>query len=359
MKTIFNYLRFAVLSTVIVCGFVSCEDDDKGNTNPLPKGEKGVFILCEGSWGESNTFISFYNFESGETVFDITGGALGDTGMDMLIYGNKIYVTVSISGTIAVLDKNSKEIISTINVKDDAGDSRKPHYLTSHAGKVYASTFDGNVVRIDTTTLSIDGITAVGADPEGIAYSNGKLYVANSGGMNYPDVDNTISVVGIDNFQEEAKITVGKNPYILKADNYGNIFITCRSVWNFDYTAIETPGCFQYLNTQTKEVTTIPDIAALKIVIDGDLCYYYDDNYPANAGIYNTKTKSVEKQNFITDGTSITTPYGIGVDPVTKEVYISETDYMNPSTVYVFDAAGKKQRTLDVGISPNTFAFYR
>ena len=359
MKTIFNYLKFAVLSVIVVCVLTSCEKDDKIEKT-VPKEGTGVFILSEGSWGGNNTTISFYDFDSKETYFDIANGELGDMGMDMLIYGGKVYATVSTSGTVVVLDKISKEIIKKIDVKDDTGQSRYPRYLTSYAGKVYASTYDGNVVRIDTVSLNIDGITAVGANPEGIAYANGKLYVANSGGDNYPDADNTVSVVGINSFQEEKKITIGKNPYILKADNYGNIYITCRSIWNADYTAIETPGCFQYLNTATGEVTTIPGITALKIAIAGDFCYYYDDNYPANIGVYNTKTKSVEKSNFVSDGTSITTPYGIGVDPETKEVYISEAgDYVTPGTVSIFDASGKKQRTLDVGINPNTFAFYR
>ena len=360
MKTIFNYLRFAVLSAFFACALTSCEKDDNGGGTSTPKEGTGVFILNEGTWGGNNSTISFYDFDLEETDFDITNGELGSGGMDVLIHGSKVYVTVSTSGTIVVLDKVSKEIIKKIEVKGNAGQSREPHYLAFHAGKVYATTFDGNVVRIDTTSLNIDGITPVGANPEGITYANGKLYVANSGGLNYSNIDNTLSVVGINNFQEETRITVGKNPYILKADNNGNIFITCRSIWKPDWSGIETPGCFQYLNTQTKEVTTISDVSALKIAVDGDLCYYYDDSYPANIGVYNTKTKSINK-HFIAYESSlaITIPYGIGVDPKTKEVYISETDYVTPDVVHVFDANGKKQRTLDVGIGTCSFAFYR
>ena len=356
MKTIFNYLRFAVLSAVFACSLTSCEDDNRIGEE-LPKGT-GVFILNEGTWGNNNSTISFYHFETGKTYFDITGGKLGSGGMDILIHGSKVYVTVSTSGTIAVLDKVSKKLIKKIEVQGDAGQSREPHYLAAHAGKIYASTFDGNVVRIDTLSLNIDGITPVGRNPEGIAYSNGKLYVANTNGLDYSNIDNTLSVIDISSFQEETRITVGKNPYILKADNYGNIFITCRSTWKPDWSGIETPGCFQYLNTQTKEVTTIQDITALKIAVDGDYCYYYDDNFPVGIGIYNEKTKSLERQ-FVSDETNITTPYGIGVDPETKEVYISETDYKTPGKVHIFDANGKKQRTLDVGIGTCSFAFYR
>jgi len=358
MKTVFNYLKFAVLTAFFACALTSCEKDDNGGGKQVPKEGTGVFILNEGTWGGNNSTISFYDFDSEETYFDITSGKLGSGGMDVLIHGSKVYVTVSTSGTIIVLDKVNKEIIKKIDVKGNAGQSREPHYLAACAGKVYATTFDGNVVRIDTASLNIDGMVKVGNNPEGIAYAKGKLYVANTNGLDYSNIDNTLSVIDISSFQEETKITVGKNPYILKADNNGNIFITCRAIWKSDWSGIETPGCFQYLNTQTKAVTTISDVSALKIAVEGDLCYYYDDNYPAGIGVYNTKTKSIEKQ-FITDGTSITIPYGIGVDPETKEVYISETDYVTPGEVHVFDANGKKQRTLNVGIGTCSFAFYR
>ncbi|MDR0231660.1 MAG: hypothetical protein LBI82_06020 [Dysgonamonadaceae bacterium] len=224
----------------------------------------GVFILSEGTWGGNNSTISFYDFKSKETKFDIANGKLGSGAMDILIHGGKIYITVSTSGTIAVLGVASKEIIKTIEVKDGAGQSREPHYLTANAGKVYATTFDGNVVRIDTTSLNIDGITAVGNNPEGIAYAKGKLYVANTNGLDYSNIDNTLSVIDINKFQEESRITVGENPYILKSDNNGNIFITCRSVWKSDWSGIETPGRFQYLNIQTGKVTTIQDITTLQ-----------------------------------------------------------------------------------------------
>lgn len=362
MKTVFSYLKFVALFALVTCALTSCEKDDNGDGKQVPKEGIGAFILNEGTWDGNNSTISFYDYDTEETYFDITKGELGSGGMDVLIHGSKVYITVSSSGIIAVLDVVSKEIIKMIDVKNNVGQSREPHYLAAHEEKVYATTFDGNVVRIDTASLNIDGITAVGNNPEGIAYANGKLYVANTNGLDYSNIDNTLSVIDISNFQEETtRISVGKNPYILKADNKGNIFITCRSImkcdlnWNCE---IETPGRLQYLNTQTKTLTTISDVSALKIAVNGDLCYYYDDSEPANVGVYNAKTKSINKQ-FIADGTSITIPYGIGVDPETKEVYISETDYVTPGVVHVFDANGKKQRTLDVGIGTCSFAFYR
>ena len=70
MRTIFNYLRFVVLSVVVVCLSTSC-DDDKSVENSVPQGP-GIFILNEGSWGKNNASISFYHFDCPPaTIFPI------------------------------------------------------------------------------------------------------------------------------------------------------------------------------------------------------------------------------------------------------------------------------------------------
>jgi YVTN family beta-propeller protein len=64
---------------------------------------------------------------------------------------------------------------------------------------------------------------AVGQNPEGLAVSNGKLYVANSGGLNFPDVDSTVSVIDLTTHTELLKITVGKNPGGVCVDSEGDV----------------------------------------------------------------------------------------------------------------------------------------
>ncbi len=75
--------------------------------------------------------------------------------------------------------------------------------------KAYVCSYDGTVARIDTTSLSIDVITTVGRNPDNICVQNEKLYISNSGGLDYSEglgVDNTVSVVDIDTFNESSKI---------------------------------------------------------------------------------------------------------------------------------------------------------
>ena len=353
MKQISKFFYFLLIAV----NFTACKED-----NPVPEpqpvaSESGVFILNQGSDGQNNAGISYYDFATGNLQFDIANQSLGDTGEDMIAYGSKLYVSVFGSSRIAIFDLNSRKSVKNIDLKD--GDNlHQPRYLASYSGKVYATTTDGYVVRIDTVSLSRDGITSVGLNPEGIAAFNGKLYVANSGGYNWPDYNNTLSIVDIAKFQEEKTLIVGLNPNVVHADSYGNVYLSY--VGNYD----DVPGGFQRIDTKTNTVTDVPISANQDFVIAGDSLYFYgvtyNPDYSANCtfGIYNVKTEKLATNQLITDGTKINTAFGIGVDPETRDVYISDTDYTSPGTVYVFGTDGKKKNTLNVGINACRFVFY-
>ena len=335
----------------------ACEKDELPNPE-LGESVSGVFILNQGSDGRNNASISYYDFETGDFRFDIANQTLGDTGQDMIAYGSKLYVSVFGSSRITVFDLKSQTRVKDIDLKE-GGQLHQPRYLASYNGKVYATTIDGYVVRIDTTSLNWDGgITAVGLNPEGIAAINGKLYVANSGGYNWPEYNNTLSIVDIAVFKEEKTLTVGLNPNVIRADAYGNVYLTYLG--NYD----DIPGGFQRIDTRTNTVTNLPVPANQDFVITGDSLYFYGITYNADYstnntfGIYNVKTGQLITDRIITDNTQIRTAFGIGVNPKTKDVYISDTDYSNPGMVYVFGEDGKKKNTLNVGINACRFVFY-
>jgi len=351
MKQIIIFLLIAVC-------FTACEKNDPILIPESGESLSGVFILNQGGWGLNNAGISYYDFETGEFRFDIANQSLGDLGEDMIAYGSKLYVTVSNSGRVTIFDLKTRTRIKDIDLMDGE-QPRQPRYLAPYNGKVYVSTYDGNVVRIDTASLSQDGITPVGPNPEGIAAVNGKLYVANSGGLVLEYAyNNTLSIVDIAGFKEEKTLTVGLNPCYVHADSYGNVYLSYIG----NYVNI-SPG-FQKIDTKTNTVTDIPIPAIQDFVITGDSLYFYgvtyNPDYSTNCtfGIYNVKTEKLVADKLITDGTNIQTAYGIGVNEKTKEVYISDTDYSNPGTVYVFGPDGKKTNTLNVGVNACRFVFY-
>jgi DNA-binding beta-propeller fold protein YncE len=358
MKKINELLKGFLICIVLAVGFAGCEETPVPESNPVIPGSHGVFILNEGSNGESNAGLSYYNIENGSFKSDILGGKLGDTGQDLLIYGGKLYISVSGSSTIVVLDVRTQETIKEIKIKNGE-QARMPRYLESHGGKIYATCFDGNVIRLDTTSLVVEAIIPVGENPEGIAACNGKLYVANSGGLNFVSgPSKTVSVIDIASFKEDKKIEVGLNPYIIKADGLGDLYLSYQG--NF----YDIPGGFQRIDAQTGKVYDIGDHPKQNFTILDNLIYYYDVTYfpdfstNISFGLYDVDKEVFLSQALISDGTAINTPYGIGVNPYTKEVYISDTDYKNPGIIHIFGPDGKKIKDLNAGINPTRFAFY-
>ena len=64
-------------------------------------------------------------------------------------------------------------------------------------------------------------------------------------------------------------------------------------------------------------------------------------------------------ESFITDGTEINTPYGISVNPLNGDVYITDAhSYMVWGDVLCFSKEGKlKFRINEIGLNPNNIVF--
>jgi len=357
MKKIVNLSKVVFCVSLFLIAFAACEEND-----PTPEPEpviptSGVFILNQGSYGGNDSGISYYDFKTGTTTFDITNGKLGDTGQDMMIYGSKLYVSVYGSSVIAVIDLLSLETLKNIDMTD-GNQPRGPRSLTFYNGKIYVSTHDGNVVRIDTTALAVEAVAKVGSNPEGIAAVNGKLYVANTNGLDFPNFDNTLSVVDITTFTETKKITVGLNPNGVMADAYGDIYLSYKGNYG------DIPGGMQKIDTKTDVVTDLSGVSSNQnFTIVDDILYYFDVAYNLDGttnctyGRYNVKTEQKVPGEIISDGTKINTAYAIGVDPDNKDVYISDTNYFTPDIVYIFSSTGVLKKTFEVGIGAGKFVF--
>ena len=330
---------------------VSCrkpiEEEDE---IPSISGIKGLYILNEGLFNMNNCSITYYNAETAEVTPDIFLKAnrrgLGDTGNDLQQYGSKLYCVVNISGQVEVMDINS-----CISLKQISLAGKQPRKIAFHKNKAYVSCFDGSVVRIDTATLEIDAVTSAGANPEGICVANGKLYVANSGGLNHPNYGKTVSVFDLNRFELLREIEVEMNPYIIMADKKENIYLVSRG----NYGTI--PYTFQRIDSKTDKVVQRYNFPVLNFTIfeEEAYLYYYDFNSGQSwIKVMNLLTDKIVKENFISDGTLLNTPYTVAVNPINKDVYISDThQFTTNSDIYVFDKDGKKKFVFEAGINSN------
>ena len=217
----YKYLIYLLFSLLLhACDDMVDQDIPGGNSNGnvTETGTSEMYVLNEGLFNLNNSTLMRYSFKDSRMDMNyfrsLNRRGLGDTANDMAIYGEKLYIVVNVSSQIEVIDLQSGLSLKQIPMLTENGSSRQPRFITFHKDKAYVCSYDGTVARIDTTSLEIEEIVTVGRNAEDICVQNGKLYVSNSGGLDYsgPGVDTTVSVIDITTFKETKKIEVGPNP---------------------------------------------------------------------------------------------------------------------------------------------------
>ncbi|QHS57261.1 YncE family protein [Mucilaginibacter sp. 14171R-50] len=338
-KYLFISLAFATLLT-------SCSKEKVQPTPDKPDAERaGLYILNQGGIGHNNSTLSYYDYTAKKLTPDIFAAIntekLGDTGNDLGIYGSKMFIVVNNSDLVDVAEAKTVKLIKKISIT-------QPRSIVFYKSNAFVTSYNGTVSVIDTASLAIVKSIKVGRNPEQMAVSNGKLYVANSGGLDYPDLDKTVSVIDLATLSETKKITVTVNPITIAADTYGNVYVLSAGNYN------DVSAGITIINTTTDAVTSQSDLTLgynLPIAANGD--YVYFPTADNKIAMYNAKTQQPERANFITGDVTITSPYAITIDSITGEVFIADAkDYSSNGSVTAFDKTGKKEYTMETGVSP-------
>lgn len=355
MKNSFYYLLFLlILSTLSSCredDFISLPDEDK-----LPEQEAsniaGFYLLNEGNMNMNKASLDYYDYQTGLYTRNLYGTAnptstlgLGDVGNDLGLYGSKLYAVINASNKVEVMDAETTERIAVLEVKNC-------RYVTFDGGFVYVSAYDGEVslgndkpngfiAKYDTTNFDQINRIEVGRQPEEMAVSNGKLYIANSGGYSPPQYESTISVIDLDSFKVIKAIEVAINLHRVKADGKGNIYVSSRG----DY--YNTPSNLFVIDTQLDQVIDKFDIPCSNLTISGDTAYvigsafdYSLGDFKVDYAMINTQTRELLSQPFISQELvdKIKMPYGLAVDPYSGNIYITDAgDYVSPGKLYAYN----------------------
>lgn len=361
-----KFIYFFMLAISIVPFLTSCEDDNKVQDVKI---STGVYVLNAGKFGNNNSSITYYDYNTGFASTDVfaqkNGRIMGDTGEDIIQYGGKAYIAVYGSSLIEVVDPKTMTSIKSIAIKDNQNTALYPRTLAAANGKVYAVLFSGSVAQIDTTTLAVEKTVAVGTSPDKCVLVNNKLYVGNTGGMATVK-DSTVSVINLSTFTEEKKIVVNLNPSgDLGSDSQGDVYVQSNGKYNKAF-----PPKFQRIEGGTGKVSDI----VLKIGNDTatvrgfktykDKAYIYAFDYDASwqavnkrVIVYDLKNEKIISENLAGTTTIEKTPYAIGVDPGNGDVYLGVTDYVNSGKVYCFSSNGTLKYSFASGLNPAHFLF--
>ncbi|MFR9166395.1 MAG: YncE family protein [Dysgonomonas sp.] len=372
--------KIILILTAVAFSLQSCREDQviigsvEGQvTDPVHGGSiAGFYHLNEGNMGMNKASIDYFDYSTGIYAVNIypernpnVVKELGDVGNDIQIYGGKLYAVINASNKVEVMDVCTTKRIKLIDIPNC-------RYIVFNEGKAYVSSYAGPiaidpntplgvVLEIDTATLETTRRAVVGYQPEEMVIRGNKLYVANSGGYRVPNYERTISVIDLDTFKEKEKIDVAINLHRMQIDKRGDIYVSSRG----DYT--NTGSKLYVIDTETDKMKQELDIPVSNMTMVGDSLYYIGVSYSHNTGknttsygILDTRTKRVISDKIITDGTDkgIIIPYGIAVQPETKEIYISDAqNYIVSGYVYCFTPEGKLKWKVMAGNIPGHFAF--
>ena len=352
-----------------------------------------LFVLNEGGMGSNNSTLDFLRFEDGQYITGAfkkmnpdVGGGLGDVGNDIAIHGNEVWMVVNNSGIVEVVSAQDEVEIAAIQVptpRNIAFDNQYA-YVTSWAGAyaTYGADYSisdyknpkGQVYRINLNTKKVEGTVEVGYQPEGIAVYNGKLYVANSGGIasQLPPTysyDNTVSIIDAASFKVEKTIEVEVNLKNVYASSNGTIYVTTLG----NYWDVHT-GIYAFQASNPSKVVRVEGAASSEESTHVTAsCQLGNTLYCVGTATEFDWSAKHEYYAWSVDGNTVThysiklegTPYGIyvmeGIGGIHFLLVADAGDYFNPGTLscYRLDHNhNEKLWSVAAGVCPGHFALY-
>lgn len=383
IKSLFNFFTFSLfLLLTFSLLTVSCRTDDEERVGPSTERTDtttvvdaqvtGFYLLNEGNMGMNKCTLDYYDATIGQYTRNIYAEAnptvvqeLGDVGNDLAIYDGKLWAVVNCSHLVEVMDARNARHLGQVSIPNCRYIAFKDHYayVSSYAGPVLIDPNArlGYVAKIDTRTLQVVDSCNVGYQPEQMAVVGNKLYVANSGGYRVPQYDHTVSVIDLPTFRVETTLDVAPNLHRVVADAYGQVWVSSRG----DY--LSQPSCLSCINSQDDTVGHRLDLSTSNMTLSGDSLFVIGSEWSnvtnkntVGYAIVNVRTHQIVTRSFITDGTdaAIKVPYGIAVNPDTKDIYITDAgNYVSPGQLYCFTPDGRLKWKVRTGDIPAHFAF--
>ncbi len=334
--------------------FYSCSKDN--STQPTQPITKGVFVINEGLYMQNNSEVTFYDPSTDQTITNFysqrNGKILGDNANSMYIFENKGYIAVDGSNKIEVIDLQTGQSLGIIDLGQN-GSPREIFILNSSRG--FVTSFSKHaVIEFNPTNLSKVREIPVGKYPEGIAYTNNKLFVVNSDLGN----GNSVSVIDLNSNSVIKTIQVGRNPRFAGLTNDGRVLIGCSGDF-FSATAI---GGYYFINpinlTLSDSILLLYHPQDYALTKDNYLFYINDKGI----GRINLNNKNVDT-TFIS-GMTVNDIYGIAYsiafDEINQKLYVGNPkNFQQNGEVKIFDKNGNYLKKFETKINPGAIYFYR
>lgn len=349
MKNLLYIFAFVLL--------ISACTDEPSNPNNNNNLNKGAIILCEGLKGADNSSISVFDIENKEmqnNFFKLNNpnDKLGDIANDMVIHNDRAYIAVSNSHKIECIDINTGKLKGRIVLADTVM-PRKLLILNDNRG--YFTDLKGDrIIEFSPSNMVLTGREALtGPAPEGIAYVQGKIWVANSGYGDYRHAEKNAGYIfsyDAETLDYSSAFFAGKNPVNLVADERRNLLYI--NYWNLPSLEDSLGGIIKY-NTNSRKIEKHYRLNATAMSLDGTMLFYID------GGVGSIETGGNNKPtNLISNNTA---DIWYTITARNNQIWIGNArDYISQGEIIMYEDYDNPQHMIisDCGVNPNKILFY-
>ena len=388
MQSIIKICSYVTMSFLVILS--SCRNDvmvvpleDINTGGKTVKSEIiGMYLLNEGNMGSNKATLDYLDLSASDSTVHYlrniysernpsTVMMLGDVGNDIQIYGSRLWMVINCSNKVEVARASDAVRIGKVNIPNCRYVTFKDGYayVSSYVGTQYGGSDSplGSVYKVDTLTLEKVDSCAVGYQPEEMAIVGNKLYVANSGGyqgMTGQGYESTVSVVDLHSMRETDRINVAANLHHVKADHYGQLWVTARG----NYTDEASSIWWLQQNADGKTVVGGHlDQPVSDLCIVGDSLYFYGSQWSeitlkntVTYGIINVRTHQMVSTSLsdAPEISKIRMPYGIIVNPLQRDFYLMDAkNYVSSGELLHFLPDGTFDWKVKTGDIPAHAAF--
>ena len=349
----------------------------------------GMYLLNEGNMGSNKSTLDYLDLSASDSTVHYLRNiysernpsavmSLGDVGNDCQIYGSRLWLVINCSNKVEVARAEDAVRIGKVDIPNCRYVAFKDGYayVSSYVGSVYGVKSQetgvnrsplGSIYKVDTLTLQKTDSCAVGYQPEEVAIIGDQLFVANSGGyqgMTGQGYESTVSVVDLKTMQETDRIEVAPNLHRLRADRYGQLWVTARGNY------MDESSTIYWLVKDAKDRMTVGghlNQSVSDLCIVGDSLYFYGSQWSevtmkntVTYGIINVRTHEIVSTSLSNapEIGKIRMPYGIIVNPIHRDFYLMDAkNYVSSGELLHFLSDGTFDWKVKTGDIPAHAAF--
>lgn len=353
-----SMLHARLLRTVLLCTLLAgcvAEPDTDPTADP-PDIARSVIVVNEGLWRANNATLTRYDPATGDVVADWFAAAnpgmtVGDVANGVAIQGGRIYVAVSTSRSVEVVDavtgvSQGRLLVGMPN------DVRAVAVPDSAHG--YISTFGDTLFAFDPHTLTVTRSRPVGPAPEGVAADGGWVAVANSGlgslRQDEPEAG-TVWLLDSGTLRLRVSIAVGVNPRVLRVDrSSGRLYVL--------YGLPERTGGVVEIDPVAGRLLrrwSVEDARDMALDEREGIIYAIGTGGVIRLPLDAYASPSLHIDTTGTGGLF----YSIGVEPASGDLYVGTTRGYQPvaAAVRIYSSTGTFRRIFSCGIYPGEFGF--